>query len=96
MWQQIIKKLKDQGFSQKALAELIGSDQSTICRWANGVGPEPRFSVGLHLIRLADCPAIEQLAGVRCGELRPDVEWSVLRGPGASVQESQPLEPPHA
>lgn len=36
------------------------------------------------------CPAIERLTGVRCEELRPDVEWSVLRGPGATAQESKP------
>lgn len=29
------------------------------------------------------CPAIERLTGVRCEELRPDVEWSVLRGKAA-------------
>lgn len=27
------------------------------------------------------CPDIERLTGVRCEELRPDVNWSVLRKP---------------
>ncbi len=26
------------------------------------------------------CPAIEAATGVRCEELRPDVQWGVLRG----------------
>lgn len=53
MWQQIIKILKERGFSQKALAERVGVDQSTICRLSEGLGPEPRFNVGLKLIHLA-------------------------------------------
>ena len=27
----------------------------------------------------AHCPAVERATGIRCEELRPDVEWSVLR-----------------
>lgn len=27
------------------------------------------------------CPDIEKLTGVRCEELRPDVNWAVLRTP---------------
>lgn len=68
MWQQIIKILKARGFSQKALAERVGVDQSTICRLSEGLGPEPRFNVGLKLIRLAGgtesqdgCPIAERL-----------------------------------
>jgi len=53
MWPKIIELLKSQGFSQKALAELVGVDQSTICRLEAGRGPEPRFSAGMKLIELA-------------------------------------------
>lgn len=28
------------------------------------------------------CPDIEALTGVKCEELRPDVNWAVLRGAG--------------
>ncbi len=28
----------------------------------------------------AYCPTIERITGVRCEFLKPDVEWSVLRG----------------
>ncbi len=31
------------------------------------------------------CPDIEKLTGVRCEELRPDVNWSVLRTTQVSV-----------
>lgn len=33
------------------------------------------------------CPSIERLTGgvVRCEQMRPDVEWSVLRASGAEV-----------
>lgn len=30
------------------------------------------------------CPTIERLSGVPCEELRPDVDWSVLRAPEAT------------
>lgn len=56
MWPKIIELLKTQGFSQKALAERVGVDQSTICRLADGAAPEPRFSVGQALIDLAGGP----------------------------------------
>jgi DNA-binding transcriptional regulator YdaS (Cro superfamily) len=44
------------------------------------------------------CPDIEALTGVRCEELRPDVNWGVLRQQGGSVpdegfDETQPLDP---
>ena len=32
------------------------------------------------------CPDIEALTGVRCEELRPDVNWAVLRGPATEQQ----------
>ena len=31
------------------------------------------------------CPLIEKATGVRCEELRPDVEWAVLRSPKAAA-----------
>lgn len=53
MWPQIIKLLKESGYSQQALAESTGVDQSTICRLGDGRAPEPRYSVGTKLIELA-------------------------------------------
>ena len=31
------------------------------------------------------CPEVESLTGVRCEELRPDVNWAVLRGQPADA-----------
>lgn len=53
MWPQIIKLLKESGYSQQALAESTGVDQSTICRLGDGRAPEPRYSVGAKLIAIA-------------------------------------------
>lgn len=36
------------------------------------------------------CPAIERMTGVRCEELRPDVDWAVLR---CSVAENPTTSP---
>lgn len=56
---------------QSSLARSIGADAQLVWQWARGVRQVP-----------ADrCPAIERATGgeVRCEDLRPDVEWSVLR-----------------
>lgn len=53
MWPQILRLLQSCGYSQSKLAELVGVDQSTICRLADGRAPEPRYSVGEALIALA-------------------------------------------
>lgn len=53
MWPQILRLLQSNGYSQSKLAELVGVDQSTICRLADGRAPEPRYSVGEALIDLA-------------------------------------------
>jgi DNA-binding transcriptional regulator YdaS (Cro superfamily) len=43
-----------------------------ISQWRNGIRPIPAER----------CPAIERATGgvVRCEDLRPDVDWAVLRG----------------
>ena len=45
----------------------------TVSQWCNGV----------CLIPAERCPEIERVTGgaVRCEELRPDVDWAVLRTP---------------
>jgi DNA-binding transcriptional regulator YdaS (Cro superfamily) len=35
------------------------------------------------------CPDVEALTGVRCEELRPDVNWAVLRATGAPSLEAK-------
>lgn len=48
---------------------------SLISQWANGTRPIPAER----------CPDIESATGVPCEELRPDVNWAVLRGPADDV-----------
>ncbi|WP_159990836.1 transcriptional regulator [Pelistega ratti] len=55
----------------KELARLINVKPIAVSRWVLGRRPVP----AVH------CPAIEKATKgvVTCEELRPDVEWSVLR-----------------
>lgn len=53
MWPKIIELIQSKGLTQKAIAQRVGVDQSTICRLSDGRAPEPRFSVGQALIELA-------------------------------------------
>jgi DNA-binding transcriptional regulator YdaS (Cro superfamily) len=57
---------------QANLARLLNITPSTVNQWVKGVRPVPAER----------CPSIERLVGgkVRCEALRPDVEWSYLRG----------------
>lgn len=57
--------------SQKALADSLGVTKAAVGQWKD----EGRRVPAEH------CPAIERLTAghVRCEELRPDVEWEVLR-----------------
>jgi len=60
------------------LSRDLNAPASLISDWANGNRPVP-----------ADrCPDIEAATGVRCEDLRQDVNWAVLRGTAA--------EPPKA
>lgn len=54
--------------SQKALAEQIGVVQSAVSNWIKRKNVPSEY-----------CPDIEAITGVRCEELRPDVNWAVLR-----------------
>lgn len=56
-----------------ALAGRLGITPVLISQWSNGVRPVPAER----------CPAIERATNgaVRCEDLRPDIEWSVLRTP---------------
>ncbi len=59
---------------QKGLARAIGVPPPLVSQWVNGVRRVPAER----------CPAIERATGglVRCEELRPDVDWAVLRARG--------------
>jgi DNA-binding transcriptional regulator YdaS (Cro superfamily) len=49
------------------LAKKLGRTKAAVSRWL-----EERVPAEV-------CPDIEKLTGVPCEELRPDVNWSVLR-----------------
>ena len=57
------------------LGRALGAAPSLISLWASGERQVPAER----------CPAIERLTrgAVTCEELRPDVDWAVLRGTGA-------------
>lgn len=57
--------------SQAELAKVLGVTPGAVNQWANG----------LSAVSAERCPAIERATGglVRCEDLRPDVQWSVLR-----------------
>ena len=57
---------------QAALARKLGVAPPTINQWVNGTRPIPAER----------CPEIEAATGVRCEDLRPDVDWAYLRGTG--------------
>lgn len=52
------------------MAALLGVSKQRVSNWRRR-GVPLRFA-----------PRIEQLTGVTCEKLRPDVAWRVLRGPG--------------
>ncbi len=58
---------------QASLARKIGVSAPTVNQWISGHRPIPAER----------CPAIERATNgaVRCEDLRPDVEWGVLRHP---------------
>lgn len=64
---------------QAQLARLLGVTPPTVNQWISGTRQVPAER----------CPAIERATNgaVRCEELRPDVDWSVLRGVQAEAVE---------
>lgn len=70
--EKIIDAYKQVG-GQAVLAREIGAAPAFVYQWATG-----RRSVPAEF-----CPKIERAThgAIRCEELRPDIEWSVLRQP---------------
>lgn len=56
--------------SQAALARGLSVTKGAVGQWK-----QPDRQVPAE-----HCPSIERMSGIRCEELRPDVEWGVLRG----------------
>lgn len=64
-----LQKAIDAVGNASKLARELGVTPQAVIFWKNGERRVPA----------EHCPAIERLSGVRCEDLRPDVEWSVLR-----------------
>ena len=69
-----LQKAVDEAGGQTALAASIGRGlkQSHVWAWLNSKNPD-------QMPPAEYCPAIEKATGVRCEDLRPDIEWAVLR-----------------
>jgi len=80
-----IQKAADILGGQARLARAVGVKPPTVNQWANGDRPVP----------VGRCPQIEQLTGgsIRCEDLRPDVNWAVLRGKPLSAIRPKPTQP---
>lgn len=74
--------------SQAALAAALGVTRAAIPQWKD----QGRRVPAEH------CPVIERLTDgqVTCEQLRPDIEWSVLRTAPAASQPAAPCESEHA
>lgn len=62
---------EDRG-AQTRLAKFVGVQPQLMHQWVNGKRPIPATR----------CPSIEKATNgiVRCEDLRPDVDWSFIRG----------------
>ena len=67
------------------LARAIKVSPSLISQWKTGFRPIPAER----------CPAIERATNgaVRCEDLRPDVDWGVLRGASTAPKATQSTSP---
>lgn len=67
--------------SQRALASALGVTKAAVWQWKGGGRQVPA----------EHCPDIERLTagGVRCEDLRPDIDWGYLR---ASLSAPDPVE----
>lgn len=76
-----ILRAADQLGGQASLARAMGVQPPTVNQWAKGDRPIPAER----------CPQIEALTSgkVRCEELRPDVNWAVLRKPSRKAKPTQ-------
>lgn len=86
MMKKAIERACEQMGGQAALARVLGIKPPTVNQWVKDGRPVP-----VHR-----CPGIEQATSgaVTCEELRPDVNWSVLRQPKPESVRPAPLPIP--
>jgi len=72
----VIKRAIDLAGGPVKLAEELGVSQAAVYFWR----------AGSRRLPAEHCPTIERLIGgaITCEELRPDVDWSYLRGTAAA------------
>jgi DNA-binding transcriptional regulator YdaS (Cro superfamily) len=83
---QSLKKAVDLAGGQTALARALTRPGRTITQahvWKWLHSPNPDVMPPAEY-----CPDIERITGVRCEELRSDVNWGVLRGTGNKSREA--------
>lgn len=51
-WKKIIEEIKEKGYNEKEIAEIVDSTQPTINRLKNGLIKEPLYTLGIRLINL--------------------------------------------
>lgn len=62
------KHVLDNAKSRSLICERLGVSQQALTNWKRRGIPAER------------CPDIEALTGIKCEDLRPDVNWAVVRG----------------
>ncbi len=81
MTQQAIKTAVEKVGSQAVLARLLGVTPSMVNQWTKGI----------RGVACEHCPAIEKATSgaVRCEDLRPDVDWTYLRGTACACEHKE-------
>lgn len=68
-------------------ARIVGSHQALAAALGVTKGALPQWKDANRRVPAEHCPAIERLTGgaVRCEDLRPDIDWGVLREPAKAA-----------
>jgi DNA-binding transcriptional regulator YdaS (Cro superfamily) len=66
--QQAIRRAADIAGGVTKLGRILGCSPQRVCNWKASGRTPVKF-----------CPIIESVTGVRCEELRPDVNWEYMR-----------------
>ena len=76
------KHVFDNAQFRAAIVNKLGITQQALTNWKQRGIPAER------------CPDIEALTGIKCEELRPDVNWSVLRRLPRKTKAAAPITAP--
>lgn len=83
-----------------ARAVKVAGGMTALARKLNECGHKVRghatvYQWGQTRVPAEYCPDIEAITGVKCEELRPDVNWSVLRAKKLKKAKRSPGDHPH-